>query len=131
MNKSINYIKWWPIITNLVILVAFLFALFGIKIYDITSPLFGVCLLMCYYWWRFSIDFKFCLWHRILIANLSIVSIVVLFNNIAIRFDCGIKNLTLIRLVLSTTIVLSLIAFKIYYKNGTFKKTSFKSNRND
>ena len=128
MKQSINNVKWYPIIANIVILIAFLFALIDIKIYDITSPLFGTCLLISHYWWRFSIDFKFCVWHRVLIANLALVSSIVLLNNIATMFNCNIKYETFIRLILFITIILSLIATKIYHKHGTFKKAFNKSN---
>lgn len=127
MRRSISNIKMWPIITNFVIFVAFLFALFDNKIYDITSPLFGVCLLVSYYWYGFSIDFKFCSWHKVLILNLALISIIVLLNNIAIRFDNGMGKLTLIRLVLSLTTLFSLISRILYRKHGTFKTPSLKS----
>jgi len=123
MRRSIRNIKMWPITTNFVIFVAFLFALFDTKIYDITSPLFGVCLYASYCWYGFSVDFKFCKWHRVLIANLALVSVVVLLNNIAIRFDSGIEKLTLIRLILSSTTLFSFIATILYFKHGLFKIT--------
>lgn len=125
--KTSELVKWWPIITNLVVLAAFLCALFNAKIYDITSPLFGASLTTAVFWYYFSIEYKFCFWHRLLIINLIIVSLIVLINNILIRFGFRIENYFYIRLIIIICLISIFLSAFLYLRFGSQKKCNTKT----
>ena len=117
MRTAIQLIKWWPVLTTIVVMWAFILILFGVSVNNFTSPIFGCSLFTSICWWYFSKAFKFCFWHRLFIINLAVISLIVLFdkNVHQIGFIFYVRGLILL---CCTTILVSSI---LYFRYGCFK----------
>jgi len=118
VRRSIQIIKWWPIITTFMVMIGLILILFSVNIYSILSPLFGICFFTSCCWYFFSLDFKFCFWHRLFIINLAVISLIVLFdkNVHQIGFIFYVRGLIL--LCCSTI----LASASLYFRYGCFEK---------
>ena len=120
----IKFIKWFPIISTLAIIVSFIFALFNISIiinilsYPFSSPI-ATCLLL----FIFSKLFKFCIWHRILISNLLLIAIFSWINSL--YKICS--DLTILWIILLIASISSLLSLIIYSQYGCFRNSSYRS----
>ena len=117
MRATIQLVKWWPIVTTLVVMVSLFSYLVGFSISGYASPLFGCSLFTAFCWLFFSKAFKFCLWHRLFIYNLALVSIIVIVNNNIYKL-IPIFYVRSILLLCCSTILISSI---LYFRYGCFK----------
>ena len=116
MRRSIQIIKWWPIVMTLIMMIGLICVLFNASIMTYTGPLFGICFFTSLCWYYFSLDFKFCFWHRLFILNLAINSLIVLYDKIYhIPFVFYMRGLILLCCI---TILVSSI---LYFTYGCFK----------
>jgi len=118
VGLCIKFIKWFPIISTIAIIVSFIFALFNIPViinilsYPVSSPI-STCILLL----LFSKVFKFCMWHRILIINLLIIAIFSWINSLH-RITTDMETIWIILLIASISALSSLI---IYSQYGWFR----------
>jgi hypothetical protein len=108
--------KYIPIIINLFLLFIYVFW-HESKIRDMYLYIgFGQSLIYNLYLFSASLSFRFCLWHKVLILNMTICLIIEYLNNKGLFlpdiFDTIIK-LTLFSIILSSI---------LYYKNGCYSK---------
>jgi len=117
MRGVIQFVKWWPVVTTLFILVGMATILCGVNLYSFIAPIFGCSLFTSVCWWYFSKAFKFCFWHRLFILNLIVISLIVLFdkNVHQIGFIVYVRGLILLS---CTTILVSSV---LYFRYGCFK----------
>jgi len=89
-------------------------------IFDIKSPAIYLFIGQSFYYnrilWILSKKFNFCLWHRILIFNMSIALVMEVVYNLGVKINYYLYICILFTFV---SLVLSSI---LYYKNGCFIK---------
>lgn len=119
MRPLLQLIKYYPILVNLYILLGMLIYVSGVHInvsaylYTYIGHSFYVDIVVL----LLSLKLKFCVWHRILIANMMIcLAIETLTNhNIYIKND--------VYIMIISTIITIFIALLIFRKHGTFGTT--------
>ena len=116
--KILKLIKYYPILLNAYILVIMSFYIIGyhINISCYLSTLIGQSFIYNAMLLYFSFKFKFCVWHRLLIYNMTFCLLLETLTNFGIKLN----NYAYI-VVISTilTIFVSIIIFK---RHGTFNK---------
>ena len=120
LKVSIQLVKFIPIISTLAIIISFVLILFGISIINLISIPLATPMLMCVLLYSLSMAFKFCKWHRVLIANLLLIALISWINITFYRFP----NLLIIRTVLLISTMSILVALILYYKYGCFIKST-------
>ena len=119
MRNTITVIKYWPVVTTLVIMLAFVFELLEMSIFNVLSPLFGCSLFMAICFYFISKLLRFCLWHRILIINLIVISVITFVNINIYRF----QNIIVIQTCLLVSCISIITSLILYLKYGCFKHT--------
>ena len=119
MRALIKLVKYYPILVNIYILIIMLTYVSGIRI-NVSTYLYtyiGHSFYVDAVFILLSIVFRFCVWHRILIANMVLcLAIETLTNhNVYIKNDMYIMIISTI-----ITIFMSLLIFR---KHGTFGTT--------
>ena len=113
-SLGIALVKWFPIISTLVIIISFSAALINVPIIvNILSYPFGAPINTCILLLVLSKVFKFCIWHRVLIVNLLIIAIFAWINCIY-RISSDLTNIWIILLIASISALLSLIIYSQY-----------------
>lgn len=113
-SLGIALVKWFPIISTLVIIISFSAALINVPIIvNILSYPFGAPINTCILLLVLSKVFKFCIWHRVLIVNLLIIAIFAWINCIY-RISSDLTNIWIILLIASISALLSLIIYLQY-----------------
>lgn len=113
-SLGIALVKWFPIISTLVIIISFSAALIDVPIIvNILSYPFGAPINTCILLLVLSKVFKFCIWHRVLIVNLLIIAIFAWINCIY-RISSDLTNIWIILLIASISALLSLIIYLQY-----------------
>jgi len=69
-------IRWYPIITTILVTVSILLRRFNLPYSMFISTLFGCAAFMAICWLPFSWKYGFCLWHQILLLFLFLTSII-------------------------------------------------------
>ncbi len=116
MRTFIKLVKYYPILVNIYILIIMLTYVSGIRInvstylYTYIGQSFYVDILVL----LLSFKLKFCIWHRILIANMMLCLAIETLTN----YNIYIKNDVYIMII--STIITIFIALLIFRKNGTF-----------
>lgn len=118
MKRLIMIVKWWPIITNLVIVAIFSLSFFNVYVGNVLSPLFGTSMFIGILWYYLSTDCHFCAWHRVLIINLILISAIVLIDKTFYSF----QSLFYVKLIISISFISICISWISYKKYGCFKK---------
>ena len=119
MRALIKLVKYYPILVNIYILIIMLTYVSGIRInvstylYTYIGHSFYVDIVLI----LLSIVFRFCVWHRILIANMMLcLAIETLTNhNIYIKND--------VYIMIISTIITIFMSLLIFRKHGTFGTT--------
>lgn len=116
--KVIKLIKYYPIIVNLYILVTmglYIFNIyypFGFYCYTFLGQSFYLNVLIL----LLSIKFRFCIWHRLLIYNMSFCLLLETIHNYGINISNHIY------IVVLSTIITIFMAIILFIKHGTFNK---------
>ena len=119
MRALIKLIKYYPILVNIYILIIMLTYVSGVRInvsaysYTYIGHSFYVDIVLI----LLSIVFRFCVWHRILIANMMLCLAIETLTN----HNVYIKNDMYIMII--STIITIFIAVFIFSKHGTFGTT--------
>ena len=119
MRPLLQLIKYYPILVNLYVLLGMLIYVSGIRInvsdylYTYIGHSFYVDIVVL----LLSLKLKFCVWHRILIANMMICLAIETLTN----YNVYIKNDVYIMII--STIITIFIALLIFRKHGTFGTT--------
>ena len=120
----IKLIKYYPILLNAYILMTMSFYLIGYNLciekyfYTFIGQSFIYNAMLLY----FSFKFKFCVWHRLLIYNMTFCLLLETITNF------GIKLNNYAYIVVISTILTIFVSIIIFHKHGTFNKE--KSNTN-
>ncbi len=116
-KHRVSLVKWYPIVTTFFVTVCLLALISGYtKIDAILSPLFGCAALMSIKELLFSISYKLCFWHQLLLINLFILAIIVLIDVISPFKDQVFKVWTLFAINI-VSIVVSFIFYKLTSKS--------------
>ena len=119
MRPLLQLIKYYPILVNLYVLLGMLIYVSGVRInvstylYTYIGHSFYVDILVM----LLSLKLKFCVWHRILIANMMLCLAIETLTN----YNVYIKNDVYIMII--STIITIFIALFIFRKHGTFGTT--------
>ena len=114
--KIVRLIKYYPILINLYLLIGMslyvsgFYVPFGNYIYTFFGQSFYINVLVL----SLSFKFRFCIWHRLLIYNMSLCLLLETLYN----YGLSINNYAYI--VIITTIITIFIAILIFRKHGTF-----------
>ena len=111
MKRSIAIIKYLPVIMNISIVIGCILSLLYIPNASFMHPLFGFSILISIALWFLSLDFKFCNWHRVLIVNIFITSLIVFIDKNIHSFE----SITYIRILLISTALASFISALLYF----------------
>ena len=120
----IKLIKYYPILLNAYILMTMSFYLIGYNLciekyfYTFIGQSFIYNAILLY----FSFKFKFCVWHRLLIYNMTFCLLLETITNL------GFKLNNYAYIVVISTILTIFVSILIFLKHGTFNKE--KSNTN-
>lgn len=119
MRALIKLVKYYPILVNIYILIIMLTYVSGIRI-NVSAYLYtyiGHSFYVDAVFIILSIVFRFCVWHRILIANMMLcLAIETLTNhNIYIKND--------VYIMIISTIITIFMSLLIFRKHGTFGTT--------
>lgn len=114
--RIVQLIKYYPIILNVYILVIMLLYVLGFScaIFKYVYPFIGQSFYINILVLSLSFKFRFCLWHRLLIYNMSLCLLLETLYN----YGLSINNYAYI--VIITTIITIFIAILIFRKHGTF-----------
>ena len=112
MRTLIKLIKYYQILVNLYVLLGMLIYVSGVRINVSTYS-------DTYIGHSFYVDmvFRFCLWHRILVANMMLCLAIEALTN----YNIYIKNDVYIMII--STIITIFISLLIFRKHGTFGTT--------
>lgn len=122
--KIIKLIKYYPIVLNAYILVIMSLYTIGFDfnickyLYTFIGQSFIYNAMLLY----FSFKFKFCVWHRLLIYNMTFCLLLETITNL------GFKLNNYAYIVVISTILTIFVSIIIFLKHGTFNKE--KSNTN-
>ena len=119
MRPLLQLIKYYPILVNLYVLLGMLIYVSGIRI-NVSTYLYtyiGHSFYVDAVFILLSIIFRFCVWHRILIANMMLCLAIETLTN----YNIYIKNDVYIMII--STIITIFIALLIFRKHGTFGTT--------
>ena len=119
MRPMLKLIKYYPILVNIYILIIMLTYVSGIHI-NVSAYLYtyiGHSFYVDAVFILLSIVFKFCVWHRILIANMMLCLAIETLTN----YNIYIKNDVYIMII--STIITIFISLFIFRKHGTFSTT--------
>lgn len=114
----LRLIKYYPIIMNIYILASISMSFIGISydsayyLYTFLGQSFYLNLLVL----LLSFKFRFCIWHRLLIYNMSFCLLLETIHNY------GVNVSNHIYIVVSVTVITIFMAIIIYIKHGTFNK---------
>ena len=117
MRTAIQFVKWWPIITTIVMMVSLILTLSDFKTMSYLSPIFGCSLFTSICWWYFSKAFKFCFWHRLFILNLIVISLIVLIDKNIHHFE----YIMYVRGLILLCCITILVSSTLYFRYGCFK----------
>lgn len=112
MKRSVKIVKYVPIVMNIAIMIGCILSLCYVQSSSFMHPLFGFSVLVSIALWFLSVDFKFCAWHRILIVNIFVVSLIVFIDKNIYSF----RNLTYIRILMISTVMSSFISALLFLK---------------
>jgi hypothetical protein len=106
--------RWYPIITTVMLTMGLLFLVYDIRLYRFITPLFGCSALMSIKEFPFSLKYKFCLWHRLLLLNLTVISLVAFIK----AFDtfCDINSVRTLLLINTASIILAYLSYLLFPK---------------
>ena len=116
MITLIKLVKYYPILVNIYILIIMLTYVSGVRInvstylYTYIGHSFYVDILVL----LLSLKLRFCVWHRLLIANMMLCLGIETLTN----YNIYIKNDVYIMII--STIITIFIALLIFRKHGTF-----------
>lgn len=126
MPMKIWLLKWYPVVTNIWLLVLLVAHLYEINLSQYTNMLFGGCLFISLMLYIDSVIYCFCAWHRVLIINQALYLLLQFINRLGIEFNYYLY------VALSITIFSLLLATFLYSKHGCFKKmANYKSVKDD
>ena len=116
---AVKIIKYYPVILNLYILIISALQLLGINVYidEYIYTFIGQSFILNLLIAILSKKFRFCLWHRLLIYNMSFCLLLETLYNYGIE----INNSTCI--IAISTIITIFISIFIFSKNGTYEKS--------
>jgi len=106
--------KFYPIVYNLWILVGMLMCLLNKEYKDLGFLFIGGCFVSSILSWKWSVDLRFCRWHRILILNQMIYLFFQLLNELNTEINYYIY------MALIFNIAAIIFATYLYYKYGCF-----------
>lgn len=115
----VRIVKFWPIVTNLIVLLALYMSILDISISKFTYPIFGHSLLIDICFLIMSYKMHFCFWHKLLIYNLIAIILIEWIDVNIFSFEYMIYIRTL--LALSCYSILTSII--LYFRYGWFKKS--------
>ena len=121
MRPMLKLIKYYPILVNLYVLLGMLIYVSGIRI-NVSTYLYtyiGQSFYVDAVFILLSVVFRFCIWHRILIANMMLCLAIETLTN----YNIYIKNDVYIMII--STIITIFISVLIFRKHGTFGTTKF------
>ena len=117
MKTTVLFTKLMPILLNIYLIVVIVCQFTCVNIYE-TNVLFGHSSILDLYLMNLSKRFKFCSWHRILILNLLVTSILQYIVSLvpeyidALLFLCVVAGLWIVSAITSTI---------LYFKYGCCK----------
>ena len=116
MRALIKLVKYYPILVNIYILIIMLTYVSGVRINvsDYSYTYIGHSFYVDAVFILLSIVFKFCVWHRLLIANMMLCLVIETLTN----HNIYIKNDVYIMII--STIITIFIALITFRKHGTF-----------
>ena len=114
--------KTYPIITNLYILACMIMVWVGFPIHNYLYTTLGYAIIPTIIFTIQSVAFKFCVWHRLLLINMIIVSIC---EFVVVNFESLYDGKCYLITIAAITSLMSFISVFLRYKHGCFK-TSFK-----
>lgn len=117
MKTTVLFTKLMPILLNLYLMLVILMGIFSVDTLG-SDVLFGHSAILDLYMMNLSKRFKFCSWHRILIINLLLVSII---QYVMILFDVYVDALTLFSVIGGLWIVSTITSTILYFKYGCCK----------
>lgn len=117
MKTTVLFTKLMPILLNLYLMLVILMGIFSVDTLG-GDVLFGHSAILDLYMMNLSKRFKFCSWHRILIINLLLVSII---QYVMILFDVYVDALTLFSVIGGLWIVSAITSTILYFKYGCCK----------
>jgi len=116
---SVNFTKYLPIIINLFLLFIYEFWHYE-EIREMYLYIgFGQSLIYNLYLLTASIAFGFCIWHQVLIVNMSMCLLIEYLNN------KGLFMPDIFDVIIKLTIASLVIAAILYYKHGCYSKKEY------
>ena len=122
--KIIKLIKYYPILLNAYILITMILYIIGynLSIYKYFYTIIGQSFIYNAMLLYFSFKFKFCIWHRLLIYNMSFC----LLLEAITKYGIKINNYAYI--VVISTILTIFVSIIIFRRHGTFNKEKNNTN---
>ena len=117
--KIVTLVKYYPIILNVYILIITIFYELdsNCSIFKFIYPIIGQSFYVDILVLLLSFKLKFCIWHRILIANMMLCLAIETLTN----YNIYIKNDVYIMII--STIITIFMSLLIFRKHGTFGTT--------
>ena len=117
MKTIVEIIRYYPILVNAFIAYScfeymYLDCDFTLVIYPLIGQSFMINALL----FLLSYKYKFCLWHRLMLLNMSFALLLEWFNNMGIEIN---YNFFLVMISTSITFILTLIYFVYQWKKKT------------
>ena len=117
MKTTVLFTKLMPILLNLSLMLVILMGIFSVDTLG-SDVLFGHSAILDLYMMNLSKRFKFCSWHRILIINLLLGSII---QYVMLLFDVYVDAITLFSVIGGLWIVSAITSTILYFKYGCCK----------